>query len=226
MYLLHPADNSTEQFMWRSRMRREVASIGRLTLLVAGKRALVFDIGANCGAFALPLAAAAGAGSHIVAFEPNPVLVERLRANLALNGLAERVEVADVALGEQNGEAALNLVDRNLGQSSLRPIKSAKSISVAVRPLAHYLPEQSGCYDIFIIKIDVEGFEDEILIPFLSAISKDRTPDAILIETLHDDSWCSDLRGVLKQRGYVPFFDGEEGNTLFMRVDDAPKPDD
>ena len=72
--LLHPADNYTERFMWRKGMRDEAASIGRLTLLVAGKRALIFDIGANCGSFTLPLATAAGPGSRIVAFEPNPVM--------------------------------------------------------------------------------------------------------------------------------------------------------
>lgn len=224
-YLLHPAGNYTERFMWRTRRRREIASIGRLTLLISGKRALVFDIGANCGAFTLPLAAVASAGSHILAFEPNPVLVARLRANLALNGYTERVEIAAVALGKQNGTAALNLVERNLGQSSLRSIKSTRSIFVAVRPLLHYLPEALSLYDIFVIKVDVEGFEDEVFIPFLSMIPKNRMPDAILVETLHDELWSGDLRDMLEKRGYIPYFDGEEGNTLFMRIDDDAKPD-
>lgn len=223
IYLLHPADNFTEQFMWRKRTRKEIASIGRLTLLVAGKRALVFDIGANCGAFTLPLATAAGAGARIVAFEPNPEMVERLRANLALNGLTERVEVADVALGVQDCVATLNLVERSLGQSSLRNVKSTKSISVAVRPLVRYMPEETRRYEVFVIKIDVEGLEDEVLIPFLSTIPHELMPDAILVETLHDEFWCGDLRGALTQRGYVPYFDGEEGNTLFMKDGDASK---
>ena len=94
--LLNPADNYTERFMWRKGMRDEAASIARLTLLVAGKRALILDIGANCGSFTLPLATAAGPGSRIVAFEPNPVMANRLRTNLALNGLTESVEVAEV----------------------------------------------------------------------------------------------------------------------------------
>ena len=51
--ILHPADNATERFMWLRGTRREVACISRLTLLVAGKRSLIFDIGANCGAFTL-----------------------------------------------------------------------------------------------------------------------------------------------------------------------------
>ena len=224
--LLHPADNYTERFMWRKGMRVEAASVGRLTLLVAGKRALIFDIGANCGAFALPLATAASPGSRIVAFEPNPVMADRLRTNLALNGLTELVEIVDVALGATDGEAALHLVDRNLGRSSLRLVKSVRSIPVTVRPLVRYLPDQLQRYEAFIIKIDVEGFEDEVLVPFLTVTPAEGVPDAILVETQNADLWCANLRGVLKQRGYVPHFEGEDGNTLFLRIDNDTEPDD
>ena len=218
--LLHPADNYTERFMWRKGLRDEAASICRLTLLVAGKRALIFDIGANCGSFTLPLATAAGPESRIVAFEPNPVMANRLRTNLALNGLTESVEIAEVALGPTNGEAELNLVERNLGRSSLRSVESARSVPVTVQPLVRYLSEQSKEYEAFVIKIDVEGFEDEVLVPFLSAIPKKSIPNAILLETQNADFWCADLRVVLEQQGYQPYFDGEDGNTLFLRAGD------
>ena len=222
--LLHPADNYTERFMWRKGVRVEAASIGRLTLLVAGKRALIFDIGANCGTFTLPLAAAAGSGSRIIAFEPNPVMADRLKTNLALNGLTERVEIVGAALGATDGEATLHLVDRNLGRSSLRLVKSVRSILVTVRPLVRYLPDQLQRYETFIIKIDIESFEDEVLIPFFTATPAEGVPDAILIETHGADLWCADLSGVLKQQGYVPYFEGEDGNTLFLRIGDDTAP--
>ena len=217
LFLLHPADNYTERFMWRKGMRGEAASIGRLTLLVAGKRALIFDIGANCGAFTLPLATSAASGSRIVAFEPNPVVAERLRTNLELNGLTEKVEIIEVALGESDREAALHLIEGNLGQSSLRAVESRKCISVAVRPLAHFLPDGSQRYEIFVIKIDVEGSEDHVLAPFLTSAPEEGIPHAILLETHNRDSWSTDLIGVLRKRGFVPFFEGEEQNTLFLR---------
>ena len=165
--LLHPADNYTERFMWRRGMRCEAASIERLTLLVAGKRALIFDVGANCGTFTLPLAAASASGSRIVAFEPNPAMANRLRINLELNGLARDVELEEVAVGSTEGIAYLHLRARNLGQSSLVWIKNTRKIPVAVRPLAYYLPEKNRSYDVFVVKIDVEGYEDKVLIPFL-----------------------------------------------------------
>ena len=218
--LLHPADNYTERFMWRKGMRDEAASIGRLTLLVAGKRALIFDIGANCGSFTLPLATASGPGSRIVAFEPNPVMADRLRTNLALNGLLGNVEIEEVALGATDGGAELNLVDRNLGQSSLRPLESVKSVPVTIRPLVGYFVKQSNGYEAFVVNVDVEGFEDEVLIPFLSAIPWESMPNAILLETHNAALWRADLVVELKRLGYESHFDGEDGNTLFLRVSD------
>ena len=90
--------------------------------------------------------------------------------NLALNGLTNSVEVVEVAVGGLEIEAALHMGESNLGRSSLRSIKATRSTPVIVRPLVRYLPEQARGYETFVIKIDVEGFEDEVLIPFLGAV--------------------------------------------------------
>ena len=216
--LLHPGDNLTERFMWLRGRRYEAASIGRLTLLVAGKRALIVDIGANCGAFTVPLAKAAAAGARIIAFEPNPAMATRLRANLELNDVLDKVELEKVAVGRSESVANLYLGKVNLGASSLLPVESRNTIPVTVRPLKHYLPEQPDGYEIFVIKIDAEGFEDEALIPFLNATSSACMPDAILMETDRSDLWSADPISVLIDRGYVAHFEGEEGNTLFLRA--------
>ena len=217
--LLHPADNNTERFMWRRGARSEAASIGRLTLLVAGRKSLIVDIGANCGAYTLPLATAAGSGSRIVAFEPNPVMANRLRTNLELNHLTEMVEIEEVAVGTNNEVGYLQLNKFNLGQSTLKSDESANAIPVAVRPLAPYLLDDGGSYHVFVLKVDVEGQEDRVLLPFLSSSGSERLPDAILLETAHAEIWSTDLVAFLKRRGYVPLFAGEEQNTLFLRTD-------
>jgi len=217
--LLHPADNSTEHFMWLRGARREAASIGRLTLLVAGKRALILDVGANCGAYTLPLAEAAGAGSHIVAFEPNPVMAARLRRNLALNNLQNLVEIQEVSLGARDGHADLWINERNLGFSSLHAPQSflTRANRVPVRRLVDFLPPPGSAFDVFVIKIDIEGFEDQALGPFLEAVADDDLPDAILAETTSSHLWSLDLYGLMKRKRYTPHFRGEDGNTLFLR---------
>lgn len=217
--ILHPADNATERFMWLRGTRREVASISRLTLLVAGKRSLIFDIGANCGAFTLPLAETTGARSRIIAFEPNPVMAARLRRNLALNGLDRRVELQEVALGARDGNADLWIRARNLGLSSLRPSSyaSATATHVPVRQLVSFLPPSEHSYEVFIIKCDIEGFEDQALGPFLESAAEDCLPDAILAETTNSHCWALDLLGLMGRRGYTSYFPGEDGNTLFLK---------
>lgn len=217
--LLHPADNATEYFMWRRRTRREAASIGRLTLLVSGKRALRFDIGANCGAFTVPLAEASGSGSHINAFEANPTMAARLRKNLELNELSHRVAIHEVAVGANDHDAPLWIGLRNMGASSLRAgaDPSITSMQVPVRRLTSFVPKGSQSYDVFVIKCDIEGFEDQALAPFLESVSDGELPDAILIETTGSHLWTCNLRALLKKRGYASLFDGEDQNTLFLR---------
>ena len=217
--LLHPADNATEYFMWRRGTRRESASIGRLTLLVSQQRALIFDIGANCGAFTLPLAEACGPGSRIMAFEPNPTMAERIRQNLALNGMSDQVEIHEIALGLKNHDAPLWIGSRNLGTSSLRAgvNSSKKSIRVPVRPLVSFYPPIRSDYDVFVIKCDIEGAEDQVLAPFLDSIADENLPDAILIETTSSHLWNRDLKKLLDERGFISLFEGEEKNTLYLR---------
>ncbi len=217
--LLHPSDNSTERFMWRRGTRREAASIGRLTLLVAARQALIVDIGANCGAYTLPLTEAASAESKTLAFEPNPAMTARLRQNLELNNLQDRVEVHQVALGAENGSAALWLGDRNLGASSLRspPLSSSRSITVPVKTLTSFIPQSMDDFEIFVIKCDIEGFEDQALAPFLDSAPETSLPDAILMETTSSHLWEVDLVRLLAQRGYQSFFEGEDQNTLFLK---------
>ncbi len=51
------------------------------------------------------------------------------------------------------------------------------------------------------IKIDVEGFEDKVLLPYLAAVSRDLYPRAVILEA-NIESWQGDLIGALKTAGY------------------------
>ena len=213
-----PRDNYTDRMIWRDGAPPEQASLAALTALVAGRNALVLDVGANSGAYTLPLARAAGPGSRVIAFEPIPAMVGRLGYNLRLNGLGEVARIEACALGAERGEAVLNLRSRNYGQASLLPIKPGVregGILVPVRPLTDYIGEAEG-HDICVLKIDVEGAEADVLAPLLAA--QGWLPDALLIETDHADSWATDLRAELLARGFRITLEAEQ-NTLFVRED-------
>ncbi|MBR9650902.1 FkbM family methyltransferase [Thalassovita aquimarina] len=216
--LVNPRDNFTEQCIWLNGEPPEAQSLQALTDIVRGKRALVLDIGGNCGAFAVPLARAAGAGSRVIAFEPNPVMLGRLGENVRRNGLGDVVRIEGCALGAEEGEAKLMLSAGNYGQASLRGVGKGKAdgtVCVPVRPLAPYM-KGADDYDVCVIKIDVEGFEDSVLGPWLDQAGEADMPDAILIETEHAAEWGGDLIGRITSAGYAPRFEGE-GNTLFVR---------
>ena len=71
--------------------------------------AVVYDIGANVGLFAVRFASAVGAKGHLYAFEPNPICVSYLRANLQQ---ARRVELHDPPGGDRQDTGGLRVCDQ------------------------------------------------------------------------------------------------------------------
>ena len=216
VFHLNLVDNLSERRMWLTGKWPEPVSIARMTVLAAGKKALILDIGANCGAYTLPLAASGAEGSKVVAFEPNPKLANRLRKNIQLNGMERQVDVHEVAIGSEAYQGVLNLDEYSLGRSSLRSARSRTSLSVPVRPLSDFIPESLEKFDTFLIKIDVEGCEDDALVPFLSQAPRQMLPDAVMLEVIHRNQWRVDLFRHLSDLGYSAHFAGEEGNALFL----------
>ena len=214
---LRPSDNFTESVMWMTGEVAEPRSLDALLDLVRGRRAHVLDIGGNCGAFCLPLAAAAGPGSTIHTFEPNPPMGDRLAVNLALNDLGGRVRLHRVALAAEAGEAELTVDGGNLGRTTLRQGGGGARTTVAVRPLRDYL--DPGDAEVSVLKIDVEGAEVDVLGAMLDEADAP-LPDAILIETQHAGEWSRDLRAMIEDRGYGERMKAE-GNTFYVRASGA-----
>jgi len=181
----------------------------------------VYDIGANCGLYAIPLAAAAAEGSMVHAFEPSPVMAARLERNVALNALGRRVRGHRVALGGDASSVTLNVHPKNHGQSSLRALDGpVERVEVEQRPLLDAVDarqDERHAVDTTLMKIDVEGHEDSVLCPFLYACPEIALPDALLVEMVLEHEWRQDLRAALARRGYRVVFEGE-GNALFERA--------
>lgn len=211
-----PRDNYTDRMIWRDGQPPEIKSLAALTALVEGRDAFVLDIGANSGAFTIPLALAAAAGSRVIAFEPSPTMIGRLGHNIRLNDLGEVVRIEGCALGTEAGEGVLNFRERNFGQASLLPIKERLrdgGTLVPIRPLLDFVHEAEG-HEVSILKIDVEGAEVAVLGPLLDAAGW--LPDAMLVETDHADEWDVDLVSRIKELGFEITLEAEQ-NTLFVR---------
>jgi len=162
------------------------------------------DIGANIGAVCIPLAINAS-NVRVIAVEPNPVNAERLRYNASINGL-ENVEVMCCAAGPE-GTLTLRSPGRyNSGQLSARPhigkVRQDISMTVPCKPLSQILRE-CGASSVRLLKIDVEGFEDQVIVPFLKESEEALWPEHIALEHASSSRWEEDCLQALQNAGYT-----------------------
>jgi FkbM family methyltransferase len=141
----------------------------------------VLDIGANIGLTMLRAAHWVGKAGQVHAFEPNPQMQQQLKESIAYNQLSN-VTLHRVALGDQPGTLELNVPLGHSGAGSLvrkdsDPSKF-ESVQVAVKTLDSIFPVMGH---IRLVKIDVEGFEPQVLRGAHQLCSRN-PPDAMLIE--------------------------------------------
>jgi FkbM family methyltransferase len=130
---------------------------------------VVLDVGANIGAHTLELARRVGPSGKVIAFEPTSFAHTKLLRNLALNpSLAAIVKAEQLMLAASDGRRtelqiysswplvpADGLHSNHLGR--LQPTEGAAGVS-----LDSYL-ERAGISRVDFIKLDVDGYECEVL---------------------------------------------------------------
>lgn len=131
----------------------------------------VIDAGAHIGTHTLSLARAAGPEGRVYAFEPQKKIYRELVFNLRLNGTSNVVPMR-FALGRSAGviEMSPTLAGNEGGTAVGKGGDKAE-----LRPLDSF-----GFRNLSFIKIDVEGFEDEVLEGARLTIARNRP--VILIE--------------------------------------------
>jgi FkbM family methyltransferase len=204
---LHPRRNGCEKgllFTPQFYEAPERAELGaRIDRARAANRPFVFvDVGANVGLFSFFVAAHAGRDARIVAVEPEQENLRRLRFNIAANGSLP-IRVLPHALGEEAGTLALELHPTDRGGNRTRPLDEASAgtgVRVECKTLADVLAQESVT-GIDALKIDVEGAEDRILVPFFKAAPEALWPRFMIIEDTHE-LWRDDLFAMLHACGY------------------------
>ncbi|GAA6141579.1 FkbM family methyltransferase [Hydrogenophaga sp. 5NK40-0174] len=171
-YLVHNGPDLINQHLGAGRVW-EPATLQLASMLLQRVRMpVVLDIGANMGAFAVPVGKWLGArGGRLLAFEPQKMVFFQLCANLFANGLTH-CDARRLAVGEAVGQIELPVLDvgshANLGSLSLDreiqgfkgrlPLQSSQVETVQMTSIdALDLPR------VDLIKIDVEGLEFEVL---------------------------------------------------------------
>jgi len=173
------------------------------------------DVGANVGTYAMVLARHVGDGGKVIAVEPHPVTHARLSFNRAASGFAQ-VRLVAAAAGPSDGELMIETDGDNLGASHIvLGAASNKAIKVPSLRLQRIL-EDADVQRVDALKIDVEGFEDRVLIRFFSEAPPSLWPKAVVIEHLSKDEWQDDCIADMLGRGYREA-GRTRSNTLLVR---------
>jgi FkbM family methyltransferase len=181
---------------------RGLADIARITRDLAPGDTFV-DLGANIGVFTVHAAKAVGPQGCVLAIEPSPAVLERLRFNVAANGF-RNVRIAAVAIGDKRGQATLHAVANAHGSASLHETPGSDThLTVPVEPLAALLSTH-GIARVDAMKVDIEGYEDRALIPFFAEAPRSLWPRRIFMETLgRGRRWQRDCVAHLLGLGYA-----------------------
>lgn len=141
------------------------------------------DLGANIGYFTLLFAQRVGPTGKVIAIEAAPNTARRLRANLALNGANDMVDVVEAACAAQKGEITFYLHSHNDGWSRLSPptrgalfrrVTGVKwtPVPVAADTLINIVG--ADAQRVSFIKVDIEGAEPLIAPQIVAGFSHPR----------------------------------------------------
>jgi FkbM family methyltransferase len=189
--LLNPARYAREEYAFcRKHMPRDGGTF--------------LDIGGNAGVFSLFVASLMRSGTILIA-EPQPSMLERLETNLTLNPELEgrlAIHVLRSAIGgDAPGTLTLSVPD-SAGQASARPVAGVPTLDVPVVPMKAAL-EERGVDHLDLLKLDVEGYEDDVIFPFFETAEEQLWPTAIVMECCHAGRWKRDCDALLKDCGYA-----------------------
>jgi len=145
------------------------------SILKAGKIPVIIDAGANIGAASIWFARMFP-DARVIAVEPSPKNAELCRRNCRDLG---NVEVVEAAIGSSAGTVNLEKLD---GDGWAVQTRRAEGAGVKICTVPDLLRGLGPDFALFIIKIDIEGFERDL---FMSNVDWLEEPTAIIVEP-HD----------------------------------------
>lgn len=161
----------------------------------------ILDVGANIGLHSLAWSKLA----PVVSLEPSPETFALLEANVAANGLQDRIRTVCAAAGDTVGKVEF-FVAKDSALSSLKDTKRLPIVDRIVVPcttldaLAEQLPP------IGLLKIDVEGLEHSVIAGAGKLLKRDRP--VLFVEIYAGTDSNPDPEGTIEDicgYGYTPF---------------------
>jgi FkbM family methyltransferase len=188
---------------------------------------IFLDIGANVGVYSIIASKVVGANS--IAFEPIPETIERLKDQVAINGIHNKVVIKNNGVGREkeilffsNNNDTVNRVINDIGCNNV--------VSVQVIAIDEEIDHKMK----YFFKIDVEGFEYNVVEGAKKILSSENT-QAVIIELngsgeaygfMNNEIHQKLLEFNLKPVSYNPFlrtlvelndYNRKGGNTIYVK---------
>ena len=150
------------------------------------------DVGANIGAYTV--LASKVVGADVTAIEPVPATCARLRRNVCVNEIGDRVELRMAAAGAQPGAIEFS-IDHDTTNHVVCEGYPGKSVKEPVVTIDDVLQDHRAV----MWKVDVEGFEREVLMGAVNSLA-DEGLQIVLLES--DDNVIAKM---MKTGGFSRF---------------------
>ena len=177
------------------------------------------DIGSNMGLYTQNIAFLINNNRRIkiIAIDANHINNFRLKENLKLikyktPNIFSFVKIKNCAVGNRNTRLNLNF-SKGLANGIISKKKLKNNLSVKCTRLIDIINQEKIKF-ITNLKIDIEGFEDRVLISFLSKCKKKLFPINIILEHSMKEYWNKDLIQFLLTKGYKQVFKNNS-NIIF-----------
>ena len=184
----------------------------------------IFDIGANTGLYSI-LTAIGNKSCEIIAFEPHPTNINRLKKNISLNNILN-VKIVEKALGNTIGKINFSIpLDDSVADTSSANSEFSratyegrikwKEIEVPQITLDS-LCEEDQIKTVDLVKLDVEGYEMEVLQG--GTLFFQKFSPVIFCEILLDEKRKEFFDKFLSQNNYQPYLVLNDG---LLRLDNG-----
>ena len=211
-FILYPFDNVTDNKIITSSKKYDGKEIEYLNEISNNQNSIFLDIGANMGYYSI-MASDFGF-DKIYAFEPLPKMIKRMSKNIRINNLENLIEVVPFALGDLKKKVEIYEGFENIGGSSIiNSNKSNNKIEVEMITLNEFILQKS-IKNIDALKIDVEGYEDRVLMPFFKNSPVTLFPKLVIIEHSSLNEWKENVINWMVNNNYSLIFKSR-GNSVF-----------
>ena len=130
-----------------------------LTEVVTENRGTFVDVGGHIGRFTTLMAKK---GWDVITFEPLPTNYNALQNNLKINNVSDNAQVYNAGLGDETIEKTMFFNKKELGEASVAEQVGGSSESIKIMKFDDVYSNLKF-KDLCIAKVDVEGFEENVI---------------------------------------------------------------